>query len=92
MPVPTTLAERLQAQRRVVGVTLSQVARYLGWDPGTLSRYLSGTWRMPPARAAMLEAFLSAEATELNRHKCLTDFLLKRVLDSIGTYLDSIGT
>lgn len=62
---PTSLAERVQAKRRVLGTTHSQIARYLGWDPGTLTRYLGGTWRMLPARAAKLEAFLSAEETEL---------------------------
>jgi transcriptional regulator with XRE-family HTH domain len=62
---PTTVAERVQAKRRVLGATLSQVARYLGWDPGTLARYLNGTWRLSPARAARLEAFLSAGEHEL---------------------------
>jgi transcriptional regulator with XRE-family HTH domain len=32
---PTTLAGRLEAKRRVLGVTFAQVARYLEWDPGT---------------------------------------------------------
>jgi transcriptional regulator with XRE-family HTH domain len=64
-PVPKTLAERLEAKRRELGVTFAQVARYLEWDPGTLNRYLDGTWRMSPARAAELEAFLSAEVGEL---------------------------
>lgn len=47
-PAAQTLAERLQAKRRELGVTLSEVARHLGWDDGTLTRYLNGTWRMPP--------------------------------------------
>jgi transcriptional regulator with XRE-family HTH domain len=64
-PVPETLAERLQAKRRALGVTFSQVAQYLGWDGGTLTRYLNGTWRMPPNRAAALAAFLKAGAGEL---------------------------
>lgn len=58
-PDPTTLAERLAAKRRALGVTFDQVAKHLGWDPGTLTRYLNGTWRMPPARAATLEMFLA---------------------------------
>jgi transcriptional regulator with XRE-family HTH domain len=58
-PTPETLSERLKAKRRELGMTFSQVARYLGWDPGTLTRYLNGTWRMPPDRASLLEAFLS---------------------------------
>jgi transcriptional regulator with XRE-family HTH domain len=64
-PAPTTLAERLQAKRMELGVTFSQVARHLGWDPGTLARYLKGTWRMPPARTAKLKAFLTADAADL---------------------------
>ena len=64
-PEAKTLAERLEAKRRVLGATHSQIAGYLGWDPGTLRRYLNGTWRMPPARAATLDAFLSAGATEV---------------------------
>jgi hypothetical protein len=59
-PEPKTRAERLQAKRRELGVTFSQVAQHLGWDAGTLTRYLNGTWRMPPARAVLLETFLSA--------------------------------
>lgn len=57
-PRPTTLAERVQAKRRASGMTFSQLADYLGWDEGTLSRYLNGTWRMPAVRVALLEAFL----------------------------------
>jgi transcriptional regulator with XRE-family HTH domain len=64
-PAPTTLGERLKAKRRSLGATFAQVARYLGWDPGTLTRYLNGTWRLSPARAATLETFLSAEVAEL---------------------------
>jgi hypothetical protein len=64
-PAPSTAAARLQAKRRSLGATFAQMARYLERDPGTLTRYLNGTWRMPPARAALLEAFLSAEEAEL---------------------------
>jgi transcriptional regulator with XRE-family HTH domain len=46
-PASKTLAERLQTKRRELGVTFAQVARHLGWDPGTLARYLNGTWRIP---------------------------------------------
>ncbi len=59
-PAPATLAERLEAKRRVTGMTFSQVARHLGWDEGTLTRYLNGTCRMPPKRALAIEAFLGA--------------------------------
>jgi transcriptional regulator with XRE-family HTH domain len=65
MPGPSTLAERLQAKRRILGVTFSQVARYLGWNTGTLARYLSGRWRMPTDRAKVFETFLAAEEAVL---------------------------
>jgi transcriptional regulator with XRE-family HTH domain len=64
-PPPATLAERLLAKRRALGVTFSEVARHLGWDPGALTRYLNGTWRMPPVRAALLEVFLTSSKTEI---------------------------
>ena len=54
-----TLPERLQSKRRELWVTFSQVARHLGWDEGTLTRYLNGTWRMSPSRSAALEEFLA---------------------------------
>ena len=64
-PVPKTVAKRVEAKRRLLGATFAQVARYLGWDPGTLTRYLNGTWRMSPDRAASLEAFLTASDVEV---------------------------
>ena len=66
-PEPQTLAERVEAKQRRLRASLAQVARYLGWDPGSLRRYLDGTWRMPPSRAALLDAFLVAEEAELAR-------------------------
>lgn len=57
-PAPNTLAERLRASRRTSGVTFSQVAQYLGWDEGSLTRYLSGEWRLSSERAAALERVL----------------------------------
>jgi transcriptional regulator with XRE-family HTH domain len=65
MPAPETLSERLKAKRRSLRVTFAQVARYLEWDSGSLSRYLNGTWRIPPERVVKLEAFLSAEGGDL---------------------------
>jgi transcriptional regulator with XRE-family HTH domain len=64
-PAPSTLAARLQAKRRALGVTFSQVARYLGWNTGTLARYLSGRWLMPPDRVKVFETFLAAEEVDL---------------------------
>ena len=62
---PQTLAERLAAKQRRLGASLAQVARYLGWDPGSLRRYLDGTWRLSPDRRDALEAFLNAEDAAL---------------------------
>ena len=69
-PVPRTLADRLTARRRALGITLSQVAQYLDWDEGTLRQYLKGTWQIPPARAAALEAFMTDRAVELSGPRC----------------------
>ena len=60
-PAPTTLAERLEAKRRATGMTFRQVAKRLGWDEGTLTRYLNGTWRIPAERADALEEFLCSD-------------------------------
>ena len=60
-PEPQTLAERLEAKQRRLGASLTQVARYLGWDPGSLRRYLDGTWRISLERRAAFEAFLEAD-------------------------------
>lgn len=60
-----TLSERVTGKQRQLGVTLAQIARHLGWDPGTLHRYLDGTWRVSPDRAAALEAFLTDEKANL---------------------------
>jgi transcriptional regulator with XRE-family HTH domain len=65
-PAARTLAERPQAKRRALGVTFSQVARHLGWDDGTLTRYLNGTWRIPAEQMAALERLLSAENAYLS--------------------------
>lgn len=64
-PIAQTLSERLYAKQRSLGVSLAQVARHLGWDPGSLSRYLSGTWALSPKRREALEALLIAEEVEL---------------------------
>jgi transcriptional regulator with XRE-family HTH domain len=61
-PEPTTLAGRLEAKRRQLGMTFEQVAGYLGWDEGSLRRYLKGTWRLSCERAGALEKFLKLDA------------------------------
>jgi cyanate lyase len=60
-----TLAERLEAKRRTLCVTFEQVAKHLGWDSATLTRYLNGTWRIPANRMAALELLLSAKNSDL---------------------------
>jgi DNA-binding XRE family transcriptional regulator len=60
-PASSTLAGRLAAKQRSLGASLAQIARHLGWDPGSLRRYLVGTWRISPDRQEALEAFLNAE-------------------------------
>jgi DNA-binding XRE family transcriptional regulator len=60
-PEPKTLAERVEAKRRVLGLTFEQVADYLGWDPSTLTHYLNGTWRLSQKRAEALDRFLSLD-------------------------------
>lgn len=64
-PEATTLAERVEARRRDLGVTFDQIAGHLGWDPATLTRYLNGTWRMPANRMVALELLLSAKSSDL---------------------------
>lgn len=64
-PAPMTLAERVEAKRRSLGATLDQVARCLGWDEGSLRRYLRGQWRLSPKRAAALATFLAASEIDL---------------------------
>jgi hypothetical protein len=62
-PTPT-LAERLEAKRRGLGVTFDQITGYPGWDPATLTQYLNGTWRIPANRMAALEFLLSAKSSD----------------------------
>jgi transcriptional regulator with XRE-family HTH domain len=64
-PEAKTLRERLEIKRRTLGATFDQMAKHLGWDRATLTRYLKGTWRMPPARAEAFERLLSATTSEL---------------------------
>lgn len=59
MSPAATLAERFEAKRRSLGATLDQVAQYLGWDEGSLRRYLWGKWRLSPHRSGILEQFLN---------------------------------
>lgn len=68
-PAPTTLSERLTAKRRMTGMTFDQAAHQLGWDPGTLTRYLNGTWDIPSKRRQQLEAFLTASPSDLGVSK-----------------------
>lgn len=64
-PRGSSLKDRVEAKRRALGITAYQVAAHLGWDPGSLNRYLRGVWPLSTERAADLEAFLSADEEEL---------------------------
>jgi hypothetical protein len=55
----------LEAKQRSLGASLAQVARHLGWDPGSLRRYLDGTWRISPDRRGALEVFLNTDDAAL---------------------------
>ncbi|MPZ29576.1 MAG: helix-turn-helix domain-containing protein [Rhodospirillales bacterium] len=61
-PVTASLAERFEAKRRSLGATIDQVAQYLGWDEGSLRRYLRGEWQLSCERADALEEFLGLTA------------------------------
>lgn len=65
-PAPKTLAGRVEAKQRRLGASLAQIARYLRWDPGSLRRYLDGSWRMSSDRQDALEAFLATKDTALS--------------------------
>lgn len=65
-PGPKTFTERVEAKQRSLGASLAQIARYLGWDPGSLRRYLDGTWRISSIRQDALEAFLNTEDAVLS--------------------------
>jgi transcriptional regulator with XRE-family HTH domain len=42
---PTTLAERIKAKRKELGLPLKEAAKLIGVDEGTFSRWESGEWR-----------------------------------------------
>ena len=52
-PEPKTLAERVKAKQRSLGASLAQIARYLGRDPGSLRRYLDGTWHISDRKSVV---------------------------------------
>ena len=63
-PPGSSLKDRVEAKRRVLGITADQVAAHLGWDPGSFNRYLRGVWPLSTERAGDFEAFLSADEDE----------------------------
>lgn len=64
-PTPVSLADKLEAKRRRLGVTLIQVARTLGWDEGTLRGYLRKADAIPADRRAALDQFLNRPEREI---------------------------
>jgi hypothetical protein len=55
---------KLRRKFKVPSSRPSYSARHLEWDPGTLTRYLNGTWRIPPDRVKAFETFLAAEEAD----------------------------
>lgn len=65
-PPPATLAEQVQAKRRAMGMTFAQVARHLGFDDGTLSRYLRGCGGCLPTVRGSSKPSSPAEKPRIN--------------------------
>lgn len=70
-PMGDSLRERVEGKRQLLGVTLSQVAQHLGWDEGTLRRYLNRAVAIPEKREQALNAFLETDAAMLESIRSL---------------------
>ena len=57
-PVPATLAEELQAERRRRGLSIADAAAVVGVDEGTYGRWESGVWKPQPKSSKLIERFL----------------------------------
>ncbi len=67
-PPATTLAERIKAKRRQLGIPIEEAARRVGVDSGTFSRWERGIWEAK--RAAMaLECFFNLVPFVENRRE-----------------------
>lgn len=61
-PEPTTLGERLLAERRRRGFTIQEAAETIGVDEGTYGRWESGEWKPQPRSVALVASFLGPRA------------------------------
>lgn len=57
-PRAQTLAGKIAAKRRALGMTIDKAAQLAGVDPGTFAHWEKGTWR-PRMSHAAVERFLS---------------------------------
>jgi transcriptional regulator with XRE-family HTH domain len=63
-PVPTTLSERLLAERRCRGFTIQEAADAAGVDSATYGRWESGEWKPTRRTIGKLDAFLELHVRE----------------------------
>lgn len=67
-PSASDLSAARRCQKKGVGSHPGALRQLLNWDPGTLTRYLNGTWPIPVDRMAALERLQSAEDADLSEH------------------------
>jgi transcriptional regulator with XRE-family HTH domain len=59
-PVPTTLPERLKAERRRRGLSIAEAANVVGVDEGTYGRWENGMWSPQLRSRPFISRFLNA--------------------------------
>ncbi len=57
-PKPKTMSDRLNAFRRLRGLSIKELARRLGVDEGTLAKWQKEEWEPAGNRMEIVEAFL----------------------------------
>lgn len=100
LPPASTLGDRLRRLRRSQGFSLKQVARYLGVDPASMSRWETQSKVPYPYIRRLLEAFLerfeNADAAELaemikacesERYSCFDHPLITGTPETLGRLL-----
>jgi DNA-binding XRE family transcriptional regulator len=63
-PSPSTLAEKIAAKRRELGLPIREAAKLAGVDEGTFSRWESGEWS-PRTLQHKADGFLALQAFKL---------------------------
>jgi DNA-binding transcriptional regulator YiaG len=64
-PAPTTLGERIAVKRRLLGLSRDRLAKQLGVDEATLSKWESGQARPHGSRLHELTTFLDSTAANI---------------------------